>query len=232
MKFVLLISILLFGHIAAIPQVAKASKIEQVQTVVGSLVSKSGKAEFLISDFQVIEGSVVALEEDSFSLKIKGVDGKKRTGEVSYEDVLVISGKNVAVSFIPDPDLRPFGKWEDILKIDYNHNLEVILENGEIVSGRLNEKTKDKIILIGKTLDAKHSLPRNKISSVYRVWREYDSALEGTASGAKKGKNIGEVIGLGSPYTAAFGAAIGAIIGTSVGASRKESKLRILIYSK
>jgi hypothetical protein len=65
---------------------------------------------------------------------------------------LRISGKNIAVSFIPDPDLRGFGKWDDILMIDYNHNLEAVLENGQIVSGRLNEKTKDKITLVGKTL--------------------------------------------------------------------------------
>jgi uncharacterized protein YcfJ len=77
--------------------------------------------------------------------------------------------------------------------------------------------------------------PCNEIASVYRVWQEYDTAIEGTASGARKGRNIDDAIGgtsEGKAFAAAFGAGIGAIIGTIIGASRKESKLRVLIYSK
>ncbi len=236
MKFVLIISLFLFGHSAVLPQVAdKALQIERIQTIVGSLVSNSGKAEFLLSDLNVVKGSVVALTEDGFSLKIKNLNGEKRIVKVLYKDVLVISGKNVAVSLIPDPDLRAFGKWDDLLGIDYNHKLEVVLDNGQIVSGRLNEKTNDRLTLIGETIDKKNVFPRNLVVSVYRIWKEYDEVREGAASGARKGRNIGAEIGItpdGKGFSAAFGAAIGAIIGTIVGASKTEAKLRVLIYSK
>jgi hypothetical protein len=231
MKFALLMAIFVFGHLCAVSQpVDQASRIEQVQTVVGSLVSERKKAEFLLNDFYVLKGSVIMLTEHAFSVESKNEDGKKITAKVLYEDVLAISGKNIAVSFVPDPDLRAFGKWQDVLKLDYNRNLEVVLEDGRSIFGRLNEKTIDKITLVSMPGETKITLPRSQIVSAYRVWRENPDVREGAARGSKKGKDVGA--GLGNPFAAAFGIGIGAIIGAIVTAARKESELRVLIYSK
>jgi translation initiation factor IF-1 len=236
MKFVLLIIFFLLGQVTAVSQaVDKTSQIEQIKIAVGSLVTSRSRAEFLLNDPARIKGSVTALSEDSFSLKIKNANGRKARVKILYKDVLEIKGKNLSVSFIPDPQTRAFGSWDDVLKIDYNHTLEVVLENGQIISGRLGEKTKDKLTLLRETTDQKVSVPREQIIYVYRLRYEFNKAKGGTANGANKGRKIGDAIGNtsdGKAFSAALGTVVGAGIGALLGSAKKEGELRLLVYSK
>ena len=236
MRFVLLIAAFSLGGMTVNPQtVNKETQIEKVQTAVINLASRGGKAEFLRSDFAVIKGSIAEISEDNFRLKTKPRYAKKGSITIAYKDVLAMSSKNGAISFIPDPNLRGFGGWDDVLKIDYYRDLEVALDSGEIFAGRLTERTKDAIVLENESVGKKTSLPRDRIVSVFRVWREYDGAGEGALSGARKGKNIGNAVGVtpeGRLLSMIIGTSIGTAIGLVVGASRKEARLRLLVYSK
>jgi hypothetical protein len=252
MRIFLIITFLLLGHPAVKSQTTqavppdRAQQIGQLRSAVGTLVSKQSKAKILLNDFNVVEGKVVALSDDSFSLKIKKIGGgsgrNKAAIKVPFKDVLAISSKLISISVIPDPNLRSYGSWDDVLALNYNHALEVVMENGETGSGRLGEKTKDKIILIGETPDEKFSVPREKIVSLYKVPGVYrqsgDRSIRKAAGGAKKGREVGDVIG-GTPdgkaFSAALGAGIGALIGAMTGAvsgGGKTPRMRLLIYSK
>jgi hypothetical protein len=131
MRVLLFITVLLFMPVSVIPQVVdRELQIEQVQTAIGNLVSRNHRAEIMLRDLTELEGTVTAMLDDSFSLKIKGANGRRIEAKILYEDVLEVKGKNVSISFIPDQDLRPYGTWDDVLKINYNHNLEIVFENG------------------------------------------------------------------------------------------------------
>ena len=244
MKFVLLLSIFLFGYISAHSQVADESlKIKQVRTVIDSLANTKIEAEFFILSqlphlyIYPYKGKVVGQTEEAFSLKIK----KNHVIKILYKDVLVIRGKNIAASFLPDPDLRAFGKWETVLWTHHYDWLEVVLENGQRVRGRLIVRAKDKITLVAEPIGAPNFtefiLQRDQIVSVYRLFNVYGrGSSEGVSGGLKKGTEIGRVIGItpeGSAFTGFLGAGIGAIVGAIKGAGRKESNsMWILIYSK
>jgi hypothetical protein len=248
MRIFLIITFLLFAQLAINSQSPdKSEQIGQLQAAVGALVSKQRSAAVLLNDFNVVEGKVVALSGDSFSMKIKRIGGggagnSKATIRIFFTDVLAISSKTVSVSVIPDQNSRSYGSWDDVLALNYNHALEVVMENGETTTGRLSEKTKDRIILIGETPDQKFSVPREKIVSLYKVRDAYrqsgGKSIQKAAGGAKKGSEIGNIIGItpdGKAFSSALGAGIGALIGTLTGAvagAKETPRMRLLIYSK
>lgn len=236
MRITILIILICSASFSVICQSSNNSQqIEEVQTAVGKLVGKGQRAVIMLRDLTELQGSVVALMEDSFNLKIKGSKGKRIVATIAYQDVLVISSKNVSISLIPDPSSRSYGSWNDVLKIFYNHSLEVILENGQIMNGRTGDMTKDKLTLINDNDNQKYVLSRDQILYVYRVRRESGKSGDGLVKGANKGKKVGEVVGItpaGKIFSSGLGAAIGAGIGAIFGASRKKEKLRVLIYSK
>ncbi len=240
MRITIMIFLICFVSFSGISQSPDISQqIEQVQIAVGTLVSKSQHAEFMLRDLTALEGSVIGLTEDTFSLKIKGMNGKKLIAKISYQEVLVIKSKTVSISFIPDPATRKYGSWDEVLKISYNHNLEVLLENGQSVTGRTGGITKDKLTLINDKDNEKIELKRDQIVFVYRVRRESDKTSDGLVSGANKGRKTGEVLGevVGATQAArvfdtALGTLVGAGVGAVSGAAQKQERFRVLIYSK
>ncbi len=240
MRITILLFFICFASFSGISQSLDISQqIEQVQIAIGSLVSKRERAEIMLRDLTELEGSVIALTEDTFSLKIKGMNGKQLVARISYQEVLVIKSKTVSISLIPDPTSRLYGSWDDVLKISYNYNLEAILENGQSVVGRIGGITKDKLTLITDKDNEKIELLRDQIVFVYRVRRESDKTGDGLVSGANKGRKTGEVIGevIGATRAArvfdiALGTLVGAGVGAVSGAAQKQEKFRVLIYSK
>ncbi len=236
MRTIILIFLLCFASLSGICQMPDASQqIEQVQTAVGTLVGKRQRAEIMLRDLLVLDGNIVALTDESFSLRFKGINGKKVTGAIAYKDVLVIVSKGVSISFIPDETLPKYGKWDDVMKISYNHNFEVVLENGQSVAGRSGEITKDNLTLLDDKTNDKVSILRDQIIYLYRVRGGYRKTAEGVVGGANRGRKIGEIIGItpsGRTFSGAMGTLIGAGVGAISGASKGEKKMRVLIYSK
>lgn len=236
MRVLLFLTVFLLAQILVLPQsVDKELQIEQVRTIVGSLVARSEDAEIMLRDLSELRGSVKSLAYESFTVKIKGRYGERVLATIAYRDVLVIKSKKASISFIPDPTLRSYGSWDDVARISYNNYLEVVLENGRSVTGRTGEITKDELTLFTQTDNEKLILPRDQITFVYRVRYQFDKTGDGVSGGARKGGNIGREIGptaTGKILGAGLGTVIGAGIGAVSGASKKEEKLRVLIYSK
>jgi hypothetical protein len=236
MRILAVIAVLLFGHIGVFSQTPdRTAEIEQVRVIIANLAAKRSSAEFILRDLSELKGKITAPTEDSFTLKTK-FRGKKFKVRVLYREVLEIKSKNISVSFIPDPSTRPFGAWDDIQKIGYNQSVEIILENGQSVSGRLGEITNDKLVLLNHTGDEKLELPRSRIVYVYRV--KYQSAKTGGSvnDGANKGRRIGQEIGP-TPFGQALGAGLGTVVGAVAGvvarsAKKDEGVLYLLIFSK
>jgi hypothetical protein len=89
--------------------------------------------------------------------------------------------------------------------------------------------------LIGDSPDSRFSLPRGQIVSIFRIRHGFNRAADGTVGGANRGREIGEAIGTtadGRSFAGALGSAVGAGIGALTGLNKRESKLRVLIYSK
>lgn len=236
MKLVLLVAIFLLANLSQLSQtVDKTSQIEQVQIAISKLSATGNSSEIMLNDFTQLKGKVTALAETSFNLKIKGSNRKKGSIKILYSDVIEIKSKNVSASFIPDPSLRSFGSWNDVLKINYNHNLEVVLENGEIVSGRLGEMTKDKLSLLAFDDNKKLTLLRKQIVYLYKTQSQRRKTKDSAFGGANKGRKIGEEIGptaFGKVLGAAVGTIIGAGVGAVAGSTKEEGGIRLLIYSK
>ncbi len=103
------------------------------------------------------------------------------------------------------------------------------------MTGRTGEITKDKLTLFSHIDNEKLSLRRDQIVYVYRVKHQSGKTGQGVASGANKGRKVGEVIGTGSEgkiFASGVGAVVGGGIGAVFGAAKKKEKLRVLIYSK
>jgi hypothetical protein len=236
MRIFLFTTVLLFAHILVMPQSAnKVKQIEQVQAAVGSLVSKHENAEIMLRDLSELEGFVTTLSEDSFGLKVKMANGKRVTAEVAYENVLVIKSKKVSISFITDPTSRALGSWDDVLKISYNNSLEVVLENGQSVTGRTGEITKAKLTLFNFTDNEKLLLSPDQIVAVYRVRRPSGKNGDAIAGSSIEGGKIGREIGTTATGKVVAGS-LGTIVGAGVGAvsevaKNEEKLLRVLIYS-
>ncbi len=195
MKIVLFITIFLLAHLQQFSQALDStSKIEQVQKAISPFSANGNSVEIMLSDFTELKGAVTYLAEDSFGLKFKGVEGKPVVKIISYLDVISIKSKNLSTTFIPDASLRPFGLWDDVMKISPNHNLEVVLENGQSVTGRSAEITKDKLSLLTHADNNKISLLRAEIVYVYRVRIAPGKTKGVVAGGSNKGRKIGQEI--------------------------------------
>jgi hypothetical protein len=236
MKVVLLITFMLAGYLPAISQIPdRASQIEQVQTVVGTLVGKDRQTRVMLRDLTELEGVVAALTEDSFYLRFKGLSGKKVLAPVAYRDVLVIISKDTSLSFIPPTTVSPFGSWNEVAEISYNNYLEIVLDDGRVVTGRTGQIKKDSLTLFSDPDNEKLVLPRDRILYLYRIRNESGKTSDGMAGGAKKGGKIGRDIGetrSGKAFSSILGTLIGAGIGALSGTLKDEKKFRVLIYSK
>jgi hypothetical protein len=235
MKFLLAAAFTLIGTAAFAQEADREARIERIQTIVGSLVARRGHAEVMLKDLTEFEGAVVALAEDAFSLRIKVSFGKKATTQIFYDDVLSIRSQQGSASFIPPPDAAAYGSWDEVVKFKYNTFLKVVLADGRTYTGRLHEKTKEKMTLVGETVDQKFTAPRAQVVSLYRVRPGFGRTASGLAAGVRKGRNIGDAIGLtpeGKSFSAAIGTLIGAGIGAAIGSARRENEFRVLVYSK
>jgi hypothetical protein len=236
MKVILLITFMLAGYLPAISQVPdRASQIEQVQTAVGTLIGKNRRTRVILRDLSELEGDVSALTKDSFYLKVKGMNGKKIHAPVAYREVLVLVSKDVSISFIPPKTVSPFGSWDEVTEISYNNNLEVVLDDGRIVTGRTGEIKKDSLTLFSERNNEKLVFPHDRILFIYRVRNESGKIGDGVAGGTKKGAKIGEAIGStrsGKAFAGVLGTLIGAGVGALSGSVKDEKKFRVLIYSK
>lgn len=239
MKFVLLLSIFLFGYVSAHSQVVDESlKIKQVRNVVDGLVNTKAEAVFFLfyrEKFYPYRGKVIGQTEYAFRLEIK----KNHVIKIFYKDVFVISAKNLNASFLPGPELHGFGRWETVQRSYHYHWLEVVLENGQRIRGRLIARAEDKITLVaepvGSSKFTEFTLLRDQITYVYRLFDIYGREnrggnFDGIRKGAKAGASVG---GPEGAVGAVLGAGIGAIFGGIKAADKKEpNSIWMMIYSK
>ncbi len=247
MKGYISVAVILLASIAVAPQTTvNLTEIEQIQNVVGALITNSDKADVLLKDLTEVSGYVTGLDVDWFELK---TDKKKRTGmKISYDDVLAISSKKASVSFVPDPKTSPYGNWSDLKKIPANILIEITHKNGEIKAGRYRSSAADSLVLAHKEKNDEWTFSRADITFVHRVkygWRNISGSMaSGTEKGAKIGKEVGKAAAIRGPisgastgdgrggYGTAIGSAIGAMAGAAKGAAGKHDSLKVIIYSQ
>lgn len=235
MRILMFFVVLLLGHIALLSQVAdRTSETEQIKSIIRNLAAKRSSAHFILRDLADLKGKVTAPTDDFFILKTRGLEGKRIKVRVPYREILEIKSKNISVSFIPDPSSRSFGTWDDVLKIGYNHSLDIVLENGQSITGQLGEITNDNLTLFSHTGNEKLTLIRDQIVYIYRV-RHLSNKNGGVTDGANKGARAGQELGptaFGKVLGAGLGTVAGAIAGTVAGATKNQGTLYLLIYSK
>jgi hypothetical protein len=234
MRILILVFVLTFAQFSGTAQSTDSEKkIEQVQTALGTLVRDGQRAQIVLRDLTVLQGVVSSLSEDSFGLKMKGANRNQVIATVSYLDVLEITAKGVSISLIPDPALRPFGSWDDLMKIRYNSTLEVVLSDGRSISGRTGEITKNTLTLFNQMDNEKLKLSSDQIVAAYRVSQQKSQPSGSVADGARKGRKIGTEIGP-TPKGREIASGIGGVIGTvaEAAATQKKERYRVLIYSK
>lgn len=244
------IVIVLLASFAARPQTSavKPNDAEQIQIVVGALVSERLKADVLLRDLTDISGYVTALEEDAFYLSTEK-KGRDKGFKLLYTDVLAISSKKGSISLVPDPTTATFGAWADLKKLAPNTLIEITDNSGVVRAGRFRSSSKDTIVIADNVTNAEQTLQFADVAYMHRVRYGWSDVSGGLASGAGKGAKIGKEVGKatggikgpisGQPMGdgtgaagSAMGAGVGAIIGVIGGASSKTNSLKILIYSK
>src|SRR6187401_3546533 len=110
MRRFILPSILLCLSISTYAQSNNQATPEQlVQAVVETLLADKNRAAVLLTDLTDLSGYVTRVEQTWFTLS-DDKQNKARTGmKVRFSEVLAISSKTSAISFIPDPRTAPYG---------------------------------------------------------------------------------------------------------------------------
>lgn len=207
-------------------------EIGQVRSAIGTLISRSDRAAFLLRDLSDLQGFVVGLEEDSFFLST--TKKKKQGMKILYSEVLVITSKRVSLSLVPDPDLRPYGSWEKVSKLRINTQIAIVQSTGEITAGRYRGCNKEMLQITAIETNQDNSLPRKCIASVYIFRNGRRNVADGISGGTRKGSEIGRNVGSGSgvAFASALGSGIGAFIGAANGVLNKDEGLKVLIFSQ
>src|SRR6187549_3224383 len=123
MRYMLLPIVLLFLSVAVTPQTSdQVVRAGIVKDAVGTIAGADKKyAEVILNDLNEYGGKIVAVDEDFFilepkkpktQLKIKVVSigsvPSNMRRRIKYSDVIQIEGKDVALSFVPDPASSPY----------------------------------------------------------------------------------------------------------------------------
>src|SRR5688572_21831956 len=111
---ILVMLIQAFG-VAAQSNDEKERRAQEVQTAVSTMIAAGNdKVIGVRNDLRVFEGKLIQNVHDRFVIETKKTG---RLDSVKYADVLEIEGKDIFLSYIPDPNLKPFADWNAIRRL-------------------------------------------------------------------------------------------------------------------
>ena len=248
MRYMLLPIVLLFLSVAVTPQTSdQVVRAGIVKDAVGTIAGADKKyAEVILNDLNEYGGKIVAVDEDFFilepkkpkaQLKIKVVSigsvPSNMRRRIKYSDVIQIEGKDVALSFVPDPASSPYSTWHEVSSISRGDFVQIHRSPGGTIHGVLYRSTPNSLSLIRGNKEIVISAA--EITKVYRVKGDTRSLATKILSGGKLGAEISEGwLPIGDPRASGHPVAVamGSVIGASLFVLSIGKTQRLLVYSR
>ena len=128
---------------------------EEVKNAI-ALASRQKKArvELVLRDLREIEGKVIWVDDDHFTVRLNEkkkwsktitvitigtppLPSYSRTLSIKYSEVLQLETGRVVISFVPDPQLSPYATWDAVQGVGRGEFLQLHHKNGKRYSGVL-----------------------------------------------------------------------------------------------
>lgn len=215
----------------------------QVKAAVGMIAAtKRAHAEVILRDLREIEGKVINVYDDSFVIRPKRRKtprlGVQRAGiyTIRYSDVLQLEGKDVAISFVPDPASSPYAGWDEVKAVGTGEFVQLYLKDGRRAHGVMLKATDDSVSIMSG--NKKAELERSNIARVYRVTGDTSTMLSRLTKGGERGAEIADIL-LPIMDAAARAALPGLALGAGIGVATviliymlpKGGTKRVLVYA-
>lgn len=215
----------------------------QVKAAVGIIAAtKRAHAEVILRDLREIEGKVINVYDDSFVIRPKRRKtpslGVQRAGiyTIRYSDVLQLEGKDVAISFVPDPASSPYAGWHEVKAVGTGEFVQLYLKDGRRAHGVMLKATDDSVSIMSG--NKKAELERSNIARVYRVTGDTSTMLSRLTKGGERGAEIADIL-LPIMDAAARAALPGLALGAGIGVATviliymlpKGGTKRVLVYA-
>jgi hypothetical protein len=220
----LIILVLACASLLPAQAVDRQSQAKEVKTEIGKIASRSKpKIEIVLRDLREVEGKVIGLYPYHFVVKAKdsrkalvtiGSRSSNRPITIKYADVLQIQGKDVLISFVPDPKKSPYAAWDDVRAIGTGEFVHVETIEGKKFGGVFMSASNDSVSLMrGNT---KSDFEKKTISRVYRVRGDRGTTSAKLLKGGQKGRGVTEdILPILDPRAWADPTAV--MIGTGIG---------------
>jgi hypothetical protein len=224
-------------------------KVRQADIVKGAIgriaALRKPKAEIVLRDLREFKGTIIGVYPDHFLVKRKE---KKNAGftitigprrnpgrpvRIKYSDVLQLEGKDVLMSWVPDPREAPFGDWQDLRSVMIGEFLQLEIDSGKKTTGVFLRATGDSVTLMRG--DRQVSIERDQIVRVYRITGDTSSLSSKLLRGGTKGTEVVEdIFPIADPSAHAHPIAlgIGAAIGALIYILPKSGPTRVLAYAR
>jgi hypothetical protein len=236
-----------FPTIAAAQVYDRDTQTDLVKRTIGTLAAKpKPKLKIVTRDMRRLEGKLVGVYGDYFMITPKqqkplltiGTPFRTKYYHLKYRDVLQLEAKRTAVSFVPDPTLSPYGKWDELTELEVGVPLQIILEDNTRRHGVLLLHNDQSIkIMRGNT---QVEINRGRIAKMYKITGNTTTLSQKLIGGVGKGTDVADdvagIIGsfLGDPraHASPLGLAIGAAIGAAIFLLPDGGNTRVLVYAR
>jgi hypothetical protein len=210
---------------------------------------KKAKVELVLRDLREIEGKVIWVDDDHFTIRLN--EKKKfsrtitvitigtpplprysRTLSIKYSEILQLETGRIVLSFVPDPQQSPYATWDAVQGVGRGEFLQVYHKSGKKYSGVLLKSSVDRLTLMRGNTEIEFTV--GDVRRVYRVSGDTSTSAAKLLSGGQKGAQISDDIfpindpsARANPIGMAIGAGIGALIYILPGGTK-----RVLVFAR
>ena len=218
-----------------------ADRAAVVKSAVGTIAgSEKRSAEIILNDLREFNGNITAVYPDHFVLvpakkgfpKLEitvisvGSKQPRKVVNIRYSDVLQVSSKSVAVSFVPDPAASPYSDWGTLASVGRGEYLHLRTIHDKSVVGVFIRSTSDSISLMKGNREV--VIPSADVEKIYRIKGDARNLASKILTGGSRSKDIepwlSDATGRLSPTTAVIGAVVWML---PIGKTS-----RVLVYSR
>jgi hypothetical protein len=255
MKYLLYLTLVALLSVGISAQtLSKSDEAAAMKKAVRMIIAakKKPNVDVVLRDLRELEGKIVAVYDDSFVVKFKekhdrGIPiitvgnvprHRKPPMMIKYGDVLQIRGKDVVLSFVPDPKLTNYSEWNAISTVGVGALLQIHTHDGKKENGVLTTWTDDRIKLMQGNTEIK--IARNDIVRVYQLAGDARTMTQKVSDVGRKVGTIADALLVLVPFTI-YAALVHPALGIGVAAATaagivmyvlpKDGVKRVLLYA-
>ena len=228
MRMTFLLGVFLSSSFIVLAQVDdRDEQARIVKAAIGGIAAKpKAKVEIVTRELRRIEGRIEGVYPDYFVILPKGqkkplitigAPYRPKRYNIAYRDVLQFEAKALAISFVPNPNRKPFASWDEVSSLGVGVPLQIDLSDGKRAYGALLIGKENSLTLMRGNRQIEIS--RDRVTRIYRITADNSTIMAKILAGAQTGADITDDIlpisdasARANPLAMGIGAAIGALI--------------------